>query len=117
MHYLIYIPQRELQEVAQLWNSHRIRPSRNAVSPSGRPLLMYSIPELFGSTDHLKVVDPQQIELCREECLPRGPFPCDQTVFDICCLIMSENHLQPPTTVEEAIELYLFLRAKIIAML
>lgn len=110
-------PQRELEEVAQLWNCHRIRPSRNAVSPSGRPLVMYNIPQLFGSTNHLKAVNPQQVELCRQECLPRGPLPCDQTVFDICCLIMSENHLHPPTTAEEAVELYLYLRASIHTML
>lgn len=113
----IFFPQRELQQVAQLWNCHRIRPSRNAVSPSGRPLLMHSIPQLFGSTDHLKAVHPQQVQLCREECLPRGPFPCEETVFDICCLIMSENHLHPPTTAEEVMELYLFLRAHIYTLL
>lgn len=31
------------------------------------------------------------------------------TVFDNCCLAMTENNLNPPTTVEEEIELYLFL--------
>ncbi|KAK7891725.1 hypothetical protein WMY93_023688 [Mugilogobius chulae] len=34
--------QNELQEVAHLWNMHSIRHSRNAVAPSGRPLLMYT---------------------------------------------------------------------------
>lgn len=53
--------QRELQQVAHLWNCHRIRPSRNAVSPSGRPLIMYSFPHLFGTTNYLKTVFHQQI--------------------------------------------------------
>ena len=72
---------REQQEVAHLWNCHRISPSRNAVSPSGRPLMMYGLPHLFGTTDHIKAVLHQQILTCREESLPRGPYTCDETVF------------------------------------
>lgn len=83
----------EWQEVAYLWNSHRIRPSRNAISSSGRPLIMNSFPHLFGSTDYLKTVLHLQIHASREECLPRGPHSCDETVFDSCCLAMSENNL------------------------
>lgn len=105
--------QRELQQVAHLWNCHRIRRSRNAVSPSGRPLILYSFPHLFGTANYLKAVSHPKIQACRDECLPRGPHPCDETVFDICCLAMSENYLHPPNTPEEATELYLFLRAYI----
>ncbi|CAL9692552.1 unnamed protein product [Knipowitschia caucasica] len=104
------IIERELQEVSRLWNTHTIRRSRNAVSPPGKPIVMYRLPQLFGCTDHLKQVGNEQIELCREECLPRGPHPCDETVFEISCLAMAENNLHPPTSSEEAIELYLFLR-------
>lgn len=102
---VIFFLQRELQEVTHLWNCHRICASKNAVSPSGRPLMMYSLPQLFGTTDYLKTVFPEQIHACREECLPRGPHPCDDSVFEICCLAMSESNLHPPTTPEEAIEL------------
>ncbi|KAF7709824.1 hypothetical protein HF521_016674 [Silurus meridionalis] len=55
------IIERELHEVACLWNCHRIRPSRNAVSPSGRPLMMYTLPRLFGTTDYLKTEPPEPI--------------------------------------------------------
>ncbi|KAK0151963.1 hypothetical protein N1851_006662 [Merluccius polli] len=64
------IIERELQEVTHLWNCHRIRRIRNAVSPSRRPVVMYIIPQLFGTTDYLKTVLPQQIQICREECIP-----------------------------------------------
>lgn len=100
-----------MQQVAHLWNTHVIRNSRNAVAPSGRPILMYTIPHLFGGQDHLKEVSQEAVEACKQECQQRGPYPCDETVFNICCFIMAENFLHSPTTADEAIELYLFLRA------
>ncbi|XP_063076248.1 uncharacterized protein LOC134466278 isoform X1 [Engraulis encrasicolus] len=108
------IIQEELQQVAQLWNTHVVRKSRNAVAPSGRPILMYTLPHLFGGQDYLKQVPQEAVEACKEECQQRGPCPCDETVFDMCCLIMAENFLHSPTTADEAIELYLFLRACIL---
>ncbi|GAA6098847.1 uncharacterized protein LOC125141277 [Tachysurus ichikawai] len=106
------ILERELQDVVHLWNTHRIRPSRNAVSPCGRPVMMYTLPQLFGAREYLKEASQQKIQACREEWRKeRGPYPCDNTVFDICCLAMAENSLHPPTSPEEAIDLYMFLRA------
>ncbi|WAR15672.1 LOW QUALITY PROTEIN: hypothetical protein MAR_005777, partial [Mya arenaria] len=43
----------ELDEVRQLWNCPRIRPVRNNISPSGRPVKMYTCPELYGAQDYL----------------------------------------------------------------
>ena len=37
-----------LQRVAQHWNLHKIRPSRNEDSPAGRPDVLYFIPEADG---------------------------------------------------------------------
>lgn len=106
--------QEELQQVAHLWNTHIIRNSRNAVAPSGRPVVMYNAPHLFGGQDHLKEVSREAVDMCKEECQQRGPCPCDETVFSLCCLIMAENFLLPPTTADEAVELYLFLREYIL---
>lgn len=75
--------------------------------------MMYTLPQLFGAREHLKEVSRQKIQACQEECLQRGPYPCDPTVFDICVYCMAENDLKPPSTPEEAIELYMFLRAYI----
>lgn len=79
--------------------------------------MMYTLPQLFGARECLKNVSEQKIDICKEDCLQRGPYPCDDTVFDICCLAMAENNLHPPTSPEEAIELYLFLRAYIQAQI
>lgn len=75
--------------------------------------MMSTLPQLSGARENLKEGSQQKIEACREEGLQRGPYPCDDTLFDICCLAMAENSLHPPTSPEEAIELYMFLRAHI----
>ncbi|XP_070410032.1 uncharacterized protein [Nothobranchius furzeri] len=108
------IIEEELQQVVHLWNTHIIRRSRHAIAPSGRPILMYTIPHLFGGHDHLREVSQEAVDACKEECQMRGPYTCDETVFSLCCLLMSENFLLPPSTADEAIELYLFLRAYIL---
>uniref|UniRef100_A0A3B1K095 Zmp:0000000984 n=1 Tax=Astyanax mexicanus TaxID=7994 RepID=A0A3B1K095_ASTMX len=108
------IIEEELQQLVHLWNTHNIRPSRNAVAPHGRPFIMYTLPQLFGARDYLKRVSQQAVDVCREECQERGPYPCDETVFALSSHLMEEHHLHPPTTPAEATELYLFLRTCIL---
>ncbi|MGH0123047.1 UNVERIFIED_CONTAM: hypothetical protein FKN15_047457 [Acipenser sinensis] len=100
----------ELLRLVHLWNIHRIRPTRNAVAPDGRPVLMHNLPHLYAARNYSNAITNQQLRACREECLPKGPYPCDETVFELSCFIMGENNLTTPTNPDEAIELYLFLR-------
>ncbi|WAR22319.1 hypothetical protein MAR_016293 [Mya arenaria] len=59
----------ELDEVRQLWNCHRIRPVRNNISPSGRPVTMYTCPEIYGAQDYLCAVPRANVDSCLEECV------------------------------------------------
>lgn len=97
--------------MAHLWNTHIIRKSRNAVAPSGRPRMMHMLPQLFGGADHLKKVSEEAVETCRAHCLQRGPYPCDETVFTLSCHLMADHDLHAPSSADEAIELYKFLRS------
>lgn len=54
-----------------------------------------------------------QVELCAEECIPKGPHPCDSTVFELCNLLMQENDHNAPSDGEEAVQLYCMLRLAI----
>lgn len=74
-----------------LWNTHVIGNSRNAVAPSVRRIVMYTTPHLFGGEDHLNEVSQEAVEARKEECQQRGPYPCDETVFSLCCLIGKER--------------------------
>ncbi|XP_046568863.1 uncharacterized protein LOC124277257 [Haliotis rubra] len=62
--------QKEIKDVAQTWNFHQIRANKN--NPSGKPSVLFSLPQLYGAEDHLKHVCPASLELCRQECTPRG---------------------------------------------
>ncbi|KAJ8302239.1 hypothetical protein KUTeg_021226 [Tegillarca granosa] len=56
--------QDELDDIAEIWNTHKIRPSRNQNWPSGRPDLMYFTPMLWGSEDYLCSVPDEELYVC-----------------------------------------------------
>ncbi|KAJ8297592.1 hypothetical protein KUTeg_024123 [Tegillarca granosa] len=97
----------ELQEVKDIWNSHRIRPSNRGFS--GRAVVLYDLPQIRGTEDFLCHVDNREILACVEECV----FPeeiCDTDVYNLASVYMFENHLQMPNDAYEAANLYERLR-------
>lgn len=74
---------------------------------------MFSLLGLHNAEDRLKLIDVDEAAFCQEECTPKGQFPCDETVFDLCCLLMEENGWDAPTDPFSAANLYVLLRAEI----
>ncbi|XP_030609254.1 uncharacterized protein LOC115796912 [Archocentrus centrarchus] len=109
--------QDELDETAQVWNAHSIRPSKNINIPSGRPNVMYTLPELYRTRDFICHVEEEHVELCKNECVFRQTKPCDQDVYELCSILMSESHRTPPTDPYQAVNLYMHLREAIMASL
>lgn len=105
--------QDELDEVVNSWNSHKIRQRASDGAASGRPFVMYSFPELHSAEDRLKPTAMEEVTLCMEECTPKGQFPCDETVFELCCLLMEEHGWEAPADPLAAADLYIFLREEI----
>ena len=97
--------------MARLWNSHHIRPTKNQNCPHGRPLVMYSLPYLYGTSGYLRCVDLDRMEACQEECLFRNQV-CDRDVEELCLIYMRENGWVIPQTLANALELYQHLRTK-----
>lgn len=62
------ILQNELYKVAELWNCHRIRPSKNPESPPGRPNILYYAPQSSDTQDYLIPVDFDKIDIAEDEC-------------------------------------------------
>lgn len=106
--------QDELDEVVRTWNSHTIRPSSSGLTVSGRPIVMHSFPELHSAEDRLKPVSMLEVAVCEEECTPKGQFPCDETIFELCCLVMEENGWDAPADPLAAADLYVMLREEIL---
>ena len=71
-------------------------------------------PKLHAAEDKLQSVLPEEVAVCKEECTPKGQYPCDETVFELCFHLMAENVLSPPTDAYSATELYSLLRNEIL---
>ncbi|XP_065129177.1 uncharacterized protein [Paramisgurnus dabryanus] len=103
------IIQEELNELRDVWNAHRIRPSKNTNVPCGKPDVMFMAPHLWGVED-LIVPLTEDLNACKENCKFLSSVPCDEDVFDLCTIIMEESDLQFPSTRTQALDLYLHLR-------
>ncbi|KAJ8321138.1 hypothetical protein KUTeg_001263 [Tegillarca granosa] len=109
--------QTDLDETAKVWDSHLIRRSRNTNVPTGRPNIMYSIPELYSTDNYLCEIDDEEIEICKEHATFRSGLHCDEDIYNMCIQIIAENSLLIPKDPYQALDLYLELRQKIISLL
>ena len=84
--------QRELDEIASLWNCHRIRRGNNPTIPYGRPIVMYNAPRLYDTRDYSCPIDDNVINICVEECTFISDQLCsDKNIFDLASILMEEN--------------------------
>ena len=59
----------EMHKLAQIWqNTHKMRPSANHESPTGRPDYLYLIPQSNNSCDYLTQVGGDQLDMAEEHC-------------------------------------------------
>ena len=102
----------ELHKVAQLCNSHRIRPSANHESPADHPDYLYFIPQSNNTCDHLTHVCDDEVDMAEEHCAKVPSLRrCSPYFNELAELIMEDAGLQMPNTAEGAQELYVaFLR-------
>jgi len=104
----------ELHRAARLWNLHRIRLSTNVESPSGRPDVLFFLPEVSNKRNFLTDVDLDELEIAEERCCYRTPhIGCCDEFAQLASIIMAEKDLQFPRTAEEAATLYVTLLEEI----
>ena len=100
----------ELHKVAQHWNTHRIRPSANLESPSGRPDILYFLSQVNNTHDYATPVDLEEIEIAEEEFAENAPQRgCSRHFNELAEMIMYDERLQMPETAVEAEHLYITL--------
>lgn len=100
----------ELQNFAEQWNLHRIRPSTNAESPGGRPDILYFVPEINGARNLITPIALDDIEIAEQRTCYRPPETgCAEEFCELAAVIMEERHLEMPKTGEEAVILYSIL--------
>ena len=93
----IFIVMDELDEVIRTWNTHQIRPRQDQGMHGGRSILMFCIPQIYeAAEDKLRPFLPEEVAVCKEECTPKGHYPCDETVFELYVLFLDENGWTAP---------------------
>ncbi|XP_033108676.1 uncharacterized protein LOC117110175 [Anneissia japonica] len=98
--------QDEFNTVLREWNAHCIAPSRNRDGPFGRPVVMYTSPELYGGQQFIVPLQRDEIEICETECIFKSQYTCDKDVFNLCSILMRERQLSQPNNPEESLYLY-----------
>ena len=101
------IIQTELDSVVKYWNHHRIRPSKGAEGPSGRPNLMYLLPDTFNGVDRKVSIDLTELHLATST-YAKVPdqFCCSEEFSELARIIMTEKALAWPNNKDEAEILY-----------
>lgn len=100
----------------EIWNTHTISGGKD-MHGGNRPIMLYSLPELYNKQHCLCYADETQITACSEETTPKAEFSCDETVRDLCLLLMEEDRYESPRDSEEAKKLYIHLRGKVLSLL
>lgn len=109
--------QKQLDAAADMWNSHKIRPTRSNLVPSGRPNIMYTTLALWGATDHLCQTSDDDIDVCRTEAVFQSDKPCDVDLYDVIISILRRDRLQIDfEDYVHLIDLYLYLKSSSIIM-
>lgn len=105
-----------LDDVAYQWQIHKIRPAKNQNSPNGKPVLMYTMPEMFGGSDYICSINVQKLAVADDICTGHAS-KCDETIMELCDALLADYGINKPKSVEDLCVLYVFLRNKIHDML
>ncbi|KAJ8929603.1 hypothetical protein NQ314_017710 [Rhamnusium bicolor] len=67
----------DLDQVALEWNVHKISRSRNSNCSTGRPVIMFEMPNIYHTQNYIINVPTFAIEPLASECL-FNEYPCDE---------------------------------------
>lgn len=89
---------------------------KNRNVPNGKPLLLYTLPQLYGAVNHLCTVDADRLDAAEALCRIDN-VKCDETILELCDNILEENHIEKPATIVELRDVYIYFRNRIRTML
>ncbi|KAJ8299484.1 hypothetical protein KUTeg_023544, partial [Tegillarca granosa] len=105
------IIQADLDDVQDIWNTHVLQ-SKNAVTGGGwRPILMYTLPQLYSAEDHICPANENEVTICEEQTLPKTLTCADETVFSVVYIVYGREQFVIPTRFQSSKgSLYTFTR-------
>ena len=103
------ILQNELNETISLWKSRGIRPVRNAECSGGRPDVLYFLSGGDETSDCSFPVTINDFILGQLQCTLQAIFGCTDELTNLATIVLRQEGLSIPQTVDEAKHLYLLL--------
>ena len=105
--------QQELDEIKSMWNYHRLRNSREAECPGGKPDVLYHTPSHSGGIECKLPLNHTDLELVKQN-TEYPDFPeYTPELQEITGTVMAEQNINLPDNCEKARELYLKLAEEI----
>ena len=86
----------ELQRVAQHWNLHKIRPSKNEDSPAERPDVLYFIPEADDRASYLNEVPEEEVQVAMDVCCEEPEDDVSDSFRELASILMNKTILGCP---------------------
>jgi hypothetical protein len=83
---------------------------KNRNVPNGKPMLLYALPHMFGTTNYICPVDADRLRAAEAVC-PSSHLKCDETVFQLCNTILDENLIEKSSSALELRDVYIYLRS------
>ena len=103
--------------MAEIWDTHNIRPSGSDNVPFGRPDVMIYIPKLWYARNQIQIVQEAELDVCSREATFQCVIPSDEDVDQLCVSVMRRDYLDPPQKLSEVIQLYRHLRNEILLLI
>lgn len=76
------------------------------------------MPELYDTRNYLQNVPEEEIEMAKEECIFYDKnIPCDKDVFELCEIVLQEGEIELTQDPFDALNVYMYLRTKILEIL
>lgn len=103
------IIQKELDDMKYMWNTHYIREVKNSECPSGRPNVLYYMPEMSNGRKCSFPISRHDIQEAQYFCHPSSLIGCTEEYRELISSIMINKGLQLPVTADEAKQLFVAL--------
>jgi len=98
----------ELDSIRQMWNVHYIRKSRECSSPSGKPDIMYYMPESYNCSDYIKPYMTDDMEYVEDILCDMIP-DCDIIYHELFSILVAEGQKNMPRCLDEAAHLLVYI--------
>ena len=86
---LIGIQSKEINDVSEGWNCHRVRRTKGSICPAGIPEVLFSVSELYEGHDYKNAVDDDLINFTDNTLrTPLREYGCTDEFAELCLEIM-----------------------------